>query len=169
MLIIQPLSTDHCRNNFDCGDLSLNSYLYNIAMQHMAKDISKTFVLCDSIASSKIIGYITFTSCEIEPKKDIPEYIVKKFHYPTHKIPATRLSRLAVQKEYQSMGYGKKLLMYSLQKTYIVSTHIPTSGIIVDAINNDAKNFYSRFGFIELTNKPLTMFLHISTIKALFY
>ena len=166
--MIQPLATNHYRSNFDCVDLSLNSYLHNIAMQHMEKDISKTFVLCDSIANSKILGYITYTRCEIEPKKDIPEHIFKKFNYPAHKIPAIRLSRLAVQKEFQAMGYGKKLLMHALQKTYIVSKHISTSGIIVDAINNNAKNFYSRFDFIELTSKPLTLFLHISTIKALF-
>ena len=78
------------------------------------------------------------------------------------------MSRLAIQQEYQTNGYGKKLLMYALHKTYIVSHHVPTTGIIVDAINEQAKNFYTRFGFMGLTSKPLTLFMHISTIKKCF-
>lgn len=52
MLRVELLNAIRDRSGFDCGVETLNRYLQQIARQHIAKGISKTFVLLDEDAGA---------------------------------------------------------------------------------------------------------------------
>jgi len=93
-LKVEILSKTHNRIEFHCGDTEWNYYLHKIALQHIKKGISKTFVLIDTSNPTKIIAYMALVVCEVYAN-DIYHNWKKK--YP-QKIPAAKLVRLAVLK-----------------------------------------------------------------------
>jgi hypothetical protein len=51
---IEALGSAHDRRGFSCGDAELDAYLQRFARQHMASNISRTYVACQG---SAILGY----------------------------------------------------------------------------------------------------------------
>ena len=72
VLKIEPLTRDHDREAFDCGNNELNQYLKKTARQHTEKGISRTFVLVDESRASEILGFFTLTSCCQWENKSVP-------------------------------------------------------------------------------------------------
>ncbi len=164
MYIIELLEKSHIRNNFDCGVKSLNDYLIRYARQNDKKSISRTFVAIDD--DEKIIqGYYSICSASIN-FEELPENISKQL--PRYPVPAARLSRLAVDLKMQGTGLGERLLFNALKRIYLTSNEMGIKCIIVDSINEKAKSFYESYGFINLPNQDLKLFLLISTIEKLF-
>jgi len=57
-LLIEPLTREHNRKSFDCGDEEVTRFLREKAMQDHGRDLSRTMVLIDVEESPKrIIGY----------------------------------------------------------------------------------------------------------------
>ncbi len=79
----------------------------------------------------------------------------------------TLLGRLATDIKFQGKGIGKILLIDALTRCYEISKSIGSFAVIVDPLDNDAENFYSRYGFIKLPDSG-KMFLTMMTIKSLF-
>jgi predicted GNAT family N-acyltransferase len=79
-------------------------------------------------------------------------------------LPAILIGRLAVDDLQTGNGLGKRLLMDALLRSYTVSRVVASYAVVVDYIDLEAKQFYQKFGFIELldTNR---LFLPMATIK----
>jgi len=161
MLKIEPLTKNHNRSEFDCGNDELNRYLQRTARQHLEKGISKTFVLIDDYNPNKILGYHTLAACEIHVEKLPRKYSQK---YPS-KVPAAKLARLAVSTIKQRQGYGTIMMVNAVERILLVSKHLGIIGFFVDAKNEAAKGYYKKFGFISLPDNPLELFLPIATLQ----
>ncbi len=161
MFKIEELRREHNRHGFDCGNDALNSYLIKIARQHLNKGISKTFVIIDDPFPDVILGFYTLTACEIHAGK-LPRKYAKKF---PSKIPAAKLARLAVSKQRQRQGIGSLMMIDAMKRVITVSEQLGITGFFVDAKDSDAKTYYLRYGFIELPDNPLEMFLPASTLR----
>jgi len=159
-LNIEPLAKAHNRTGFDCGDQALNHFLQKIARQHMAKGLSKTFVLIDAEQPIVIIAYMSLVVCEVLAD-DIPHQWKNK--YP-NRIPAAKLAKLAVSVDQQRKGYGETLLIDAMQKTLNVSQTMGLSGLFVDAKHKQAKAYYQQFGFLSLPEQLDNLFMPLSTI-----
>lgn len=59
--IIKPLTADHHREAFDCGEESLNDFLKRFARQNNEKGLGRTFVAVKN-NESRIYGYYTISS-----------------------------------------------------------------------------------------------------------
>lgn len=103
---------------------------------------------------------MTLVVCEIYTN-DIPHNWKKK--YPA-KIPAAKLARLAVLESEQRKGYGELLLVDAMKKTLNVSNSIGLAGLFVDAKHEQAKTYYSQFGFLSLPNQLDNLFLPLSSL-----
>jgi len=160
-LQIEILSKSHDRVTFDCGDVELNNFLQRVARQHITKGISKTFVLIESANPAEIIAYMTIVVCEVNADH-IPHNWKKK--YP-RKIPAAKLARLAVASNNQRKGYGELLLIDAMQKTLNVAENMGVAGLFVDAKHEQAKTYYSQFGFISMPEQLENLFLPLSTLE----
>jgi len=160
-LAIELLSKQHDRMGFDCGDNELNQFLQRTARQHINKGISRTFVLVDGEQADKIIAYMTLVVCEVL-SSEIPSRWQKK--YPA-RIPAAKLARLAVSKSRQRSGYGAVLLVDAIKKTVSAAEHVGIAGLFVDAKHEQAKAYYSQFGFLSLPDQLCNLFLPLATLK----
>jgi GNAT superfamily N-acetyltransferase len=118
-------------------------------------------VLVSVEKSESVLGFYSLSATSIDVDI-LPSDIRKKLpRYPT---PMARLSRLAVDKSMQGKGLGEFLLTDSLQRCVTIAKEMGLFSVLVDAKHEKAKAFYQRYGFRELVNHPLTLFLPIKTI-----
>ncbi len=161
MFRFEPLADCNDRAGFDCGVEPLNRYLKQIARQHEAKGVSKTYVLVDKNVPAAIAGYFTLTYCQIDGGT-LPPMLAKKL---PQQIPAMRLGRLAVSQARQREGIGHMLLSCAFQTVERAEKIAGGIGLFVDAKDEQAAAYYSQFGFIPLDGSPLTLFLPMQTIR----
>jgi len=160
-LIIELLNSNHNRSDFQCGVIALDNYIRKQARQDVKRRISQVFVTTDFNSPFTINGYYTLSTLSIE-LSDLPEDVVKKL--PRHPIPAALIGRLAVNLNEQGQGIGKMLLVDAIKRTLSVSSEIAIYAIVVDAIDDKAKQFYQRFGFILFSAESNRLFLPLKSV-----
>lgn len=163
--ITTGLISAHKKKDFCCEKEMLDNYIYRQASRDIKRKLSACFVLIDS-SSNIIKGYYTLSNNSI-PLALIPENIKKRLPKSYNSIPSTLLGRLAVDKNYQGQGIGKKLLIDALKRSNLISKSMGSFAVIVDPLDNDAQHFYAKYGFIILPDSG-KMFLPMKTITQLF-
>jgi GNAT superfamily N-acetyltransferase len=166
-LITEQLNTVlHDRNSFDCGVNELNAFLKQHANQNQSKNISTTYVTVVAVSSDdrkKIYGYYTLSAGHIQCDQ-LPENIKSKL--PKYPIPIARIGRLAVDNDHKGQGIGGFLLHDAFANVLSIADKMGVYAVVVDAKNDDAKAFYKKYGFNELQDSELTLFLPTDTIKS---
>ena len=160
---VTPLAKHHIRDFFDCGHASLTRYLKEQASQDVKRNLALCFVTSD--AHHRVTGYYTLSNASI-PKDQLPTTVQRKLGY--HDIPVTLLGRLARDITMRNTGHGETLLMDALYRCYQASQ--VTSGsvaVVTDPIDDDARAFYARYGFIRLEGSK-RMFMMMKTLETLF-
>ena len=157
--IIEPLTTAHDRSLFDCGEESLNVFLKQFARQNDARGLGRTYVagLPDE---TRILGYYTLSSGSIAVEQ-MPEKL------PRYPVPVAHLGRLAVDLEARRDGLGSLLLIDALRRVTKVAEQLGIYAVEVYALTDEARNFYLRYGFTELLDDQLHMYLSIKNIRRL--
>jgi len=165
MFLTESLSSKHDKTKFCCGKAMLDSYIQRQASQDVKRKLSVCFVITDK-SESLIRGYYTLSNNSI-PLHQVPDKYRKKLPKSYESIPTTLLGRLAVDKAEQGQGTGKLLLVDALRRSYLISKDIGSYAVVVDPLDDEAKLFYSKYGFIELPDSG-KMFLPMKTINQLF-
>lgn len=161
---IVPLTADHDRPAFNCGKPSLDAYLKSYAVQNQKKNISRTFVALHP-GSNRIAGYYTVSSgsvaFEVLPKD-------RQNGLPKYPIPVVHVGRLAVDQTAQGQRLGEILLMDALRRAKrVASSELGICGVEVYALDEQAKTFYLKYGFTELTDDKLHLYLPMSVVQQL--
>jgi GNAT superfamily N-acetyltransferase len=87
---------------------------------------------------------------------------------PRHPVPVVLLARLAVDRSVQACGLGKFLLFDALNRCLEISERLGVHAIEVDALDEAARHFYLRFGFIPLQDSAFHLYLPMSSIADAF-
>jgi ribosomal protein S18 acetylase RimI-like enzyme len=161
---IEPLRKKHDRAAFFCGKDSLDQYLKSQAGQAVGKNLTAVFVLTPD--GKRIAGYYTLSYYSVK-LDEIPEEIARKLTR-MQEIPATLLGRLARSVEFRGQGIGETLLVDALKKAVQNSTHVASWAVIVDAKDEEAAEFYKRYGFISFPSRPNRLFLPMTSIQKMF-
>lgn len=158
------LATTHEKAKFTCGKVMLDNYIQKQAKQDIKGKVSVCFVLSDD--NKEIKGYYTLSNGSI-PRSQLPESIIKQI--PKYKdLPVTLLGRLAIDNKYKGQKLGALILLDALKRSFDISaTSVASMAVIVDPIDQEAVNFYTKFGFILLPDSG-RMFLPMRTIEQLF-
>jgi GNAT superfamily N-acetyltransferase len=137
----EPITSAHDLSQFDCGVASLNDWLKKRALKN--QDIySATNVVC---INKQVIAYYTLAYGSVNH-----EEVTRKIRRNApDKIPVMILCRLAVDKNWQTKGLGKHLLKQVFLKTIDASAIAGLRGLLVHAIDENAKAFYQHYGFLE--------------------
>ncbi len=149
------------RQSFDCGVAELNDYLQRYASQNHRKGVATTFVALASTEDLQITGYYSVSMAEITVEV-LPIEFQKGL--PRYPIPAMRVGRLAVDITRRGEGLGKALLMECFRRAIVLSREIGIFAIVVDATNESARDFYLKYGFIQLPSQPMSLFIPLATI-----
>jgi GNAT superfamily N-acetyltransferase len=161
----------HDRDSFDCGEPELNSFIQTKATKHMEIGISRTWVLPGSVALSngkyQICSFYTIVPGSID-RNDFPDKLAKKL--PFYPVPVFLLAQLAVHSDYHGKGLGKITLSKALQFSFEINLFMKAFAVVVDCLNENAKNFYLKYDFQELVQHEgrIRMFLPMKTIEELF-
>lgn len=161
--VIEPLNKKHNRQDFSCGILSLDKYLKEQASQDKNKYVAAPFIAND-LDNNKIIGYYTLSSSSVN-LENLPINLTRQLpKYPF--VPVILLGRLAVDSNYQKKGWGDLLLMNALNRCS--QSEIAAMGVIVDAIDKKAIEFYSNYGFQLFPDMNNRLLLPMKIVKNLF-
>jgi GNAT superfamily N-acetyltransferase len=161
MLSLVPVTKPLTKAVFDCGYPELNQYFRQYAYKNDQLSIGKTFVAITE--ADQVAGYMTISTAQITAES-LPEDLRAKL--PRYPVPAFRIGKLAVDLRFQGCGSGRWLLTQALKKAVEVSASVGLYAVLVDAIDEKAKSFYTKYGFISFEGYPLTLFLPLATIKA---
>jgi predicted GNAT family N-acyltransferase len=117
--------------------------------------------MIDSLGT--ILGFYTLSAFSIKAS-ELPDGVARKLpRYPL--LPATLLGRLAVSKSHQGMGVGCLLLLDALERSFANASKVASVAIVVDAIDENARAFYSHHEFVQLRDRPNSLFLSMATIE----
>lgn len=138
----EPLGEQHRLESFDCGKLALNDWLLRHARQAQSSGSAKTFVVADD---DRVAGYFSLTVGQVDTL-EAPERIRKGMgQYP---VPVVILARLAVSLQDQGRGIGFGILQDAIRRTLLIADQAGIRAMLTHPIDEEASNFYTRFGFI---------------------
>ena len=99
---------------------------------------------------SQICAYFTIASTTLH-HEELPIKLAKKL--PLYPIPVILIAQLAGDSEYQGLGVGSACLISAMRYAYEANHRIPAYAIVVDAIDNEVKRFYEKYGFLMLSDQ----------------
>jgi GNAT superfamily N-acetyltransferase len=146
----------HDRAGFVCGEPTLDAYLREQAAQHHRDDIATTHVLVDAAEPARVLGYYTLSAAQLL-LTDLQE--ADRRRLPRYRVPAVRMGRLAVAAGEQGKGHGEFLLTHVVARCLGVREQLGVRVLLVDALHDNAANFYRAYGFLEATVHSHTLYL----------
>ena len=162
--MIEPLSSDFNRTTFTSGTEALDRYCRYQKGQDARRNLARPYVLVVE-GSTAVSGYYTLC-CTGIPTADLPEDIRRRVPYDV--APAILLGRLAIAKDAQGQKLGKYMVIDALKRSLEVSRSVAATGVVVDAKDEIAAQFYEHLGFIRFTRNRLRLYLPMKTIERLF-
>lgn len=157
---LEVLSRSHNRDGFSCGIVELDDYLKRDARRHNASGLNHTKVLVEK-DSTDIIGFFSFAAASVS-RESFP----KDYKLPHYDIPCLRLTRFGIDQRYQKKGFGEYLLFCALKHASKTSQNIGAYAVVIDAKNEKAKSFYTKFGFYVLSG--LIVYLPMKELRGSF-
>jgi GNAT superfamily N-acetyltransferase len=160
---IQRLDKSIDRTSFDCGVPSLNDWLQKIAGQHDRRDLARTYVAAPQ-GTKQAAGYYALSNHHVTYEA-LPQDLAKGM--PRIDVPVVLLGRLAVDRSAQGKGLGETLLLDAMRRTSHIADHVGVCALEVDAIDEAAKRFYLKFGFVPLLDDERHLLLSMKVIRGL--
>lgn len=159
MYRIEKLTKRHDRDAFDCGEETLNIYLRRYARQNTTRGISTTYVLVRE-GEIRVLAYYAISTGQVE-REAVPE----EHTLPRYPVPTIRIGRLATDLTVQGEGIGRLMLADAVRRAITIAEEIGVYAIEVDAINDNARAFYLRYGFETLLDDRQHLFMPIKQAR----
>lgn len=154
----EPLAPHHLLDSFNSGEGSLDDWLRKRARANEASGASRSYVVCQE---SRVVGYYAIASGAVSTsaapgrfKRNMPE-----------PIPVVLLGRLAVDRVWQGKGVGGGLFKDACRRISRAAEAIGIRGILVQAISDEARNFYLRMGLMECPLQPQTLVITLEDLR----
>ena len=157
----EPISKNHDRETFDCGEDALNEFLRRHA--HRSHDLggAKTFLAIED-ANNSIIGFYSLTPASVDYART--PAIVRR-GLARHDVPGFRLARLAVDRKQQGRGLGGQLLLAAGKRCLLASKEVGGVALVIDAKNERVAQWYVGYGAIPMESEPLALLLPLTTME----
>jgi predicted N-acetyltransferase YhbS len=84
-------------------------------------------------------------------------------------IPVILLSRLAIDRKHQGRGLGENLLRDAIARCVQVAQQIGVRAILVHALHEEARRFYTRYQFESSPTDPLHLMLLIKDYQSVVF
>lgn len=158
---IEPLGKAHVRDSFSCGQSSLDKFIRELAAQYDRRDMGRTFV-ATRLPDPIVLGYYTLAAGAVAFESVPPEMSRK---LPRHPIPVAHLGRLAVDQKARGEGLGKLLLLNALDRCRRLAEEMGIFAVEVYALDEDARQFYLKYGFTPLADDALHLYLPMKVVR----
>ena len=158
----EPISRQHNREAFDCGDPALNDFLRRYARQTHELGAAKTFVAVRDDDPTVVLGFYSLSSASIK-FSSTPAVLTRGL--ARHDVPVFRLGRLAVDKPLKGNGLGGQLLLCAGRRCIHAAQEVGGVALLIDAKNEGVARWYARYGAVPLLDAPLSFLLPLVTIQ----
>lgn len=155
----QRFAATHDVASFTCGNEALDRWLRQHAATAQAKRTSVTYVW--TTAEGRVAAYYSLAPHLIE-NAGLPKCLGRG---DPRQIPAILLARLALSSELRGTGLGGILLHDALYRAVAASQQAGGRYVVVDAIDDNARQFYEHYGFTA-TPRPDRLVRKVSDIEA---
>jgi GNAT superfamily N-acetyltransferase len=153
------LTGDHVLEAFDCGKPALDDWLCNRALANQTSGTTRTWVLVEE-GSAEVIAFYASSTASIL-RSSTPTRIRRN---QPEQIPAILLARMAVDQRHTGKGLGAALLKHFMTKALEVAQSVGVRVLLIHAKDDEAKTFYSHYGFVESSFDPLTLMMLLGDI-----
>lgn len=152
----------HRAENFQCGVLSLDEWLRKHALQSHRSGGSRVFVTTQT--DPDIAGYYALAAGAVMPR-DATARLARGMatNLP---VPVVLLGRLAVDARHQGQHLGRSLLKDAMMRVLQAGELIGIRALLVHAIDEHAREWYTQFGFECSPTHPLHIILLIKDLRA---
>ena len=150
----EKLTPAHDLSRFQCGEPELDDWLKLRALQNEVSGASRTYVVC---IGRQVVGYYALAA-GAAAHRDALGRVRRNMPDP---IPVMVIGRLAVDLKYQGHGIGSALLKDAVLRTVQAAEIAGIRAILVHAINESAKRFYEKLGFMASPTNPMTLMITV--------
>jgi GNAT superfamily N-acetyltransferase len=157
--VIEKLRREHDPREFDCGNTTLNDWLRKYSWTNQQADSAKTYV---ALSGNRIAGYYALTTGSVH-KHESPERVAKGL--ANHPIGIVLLARLAVDTGQHGKGLGKALLFDALKRVEEAADIVGVRAVMVHAIDDAARRFYTHFEFEPSPIDPFQLLLLLKDLR----
>jgi GNAT superfamily N-acetyltransferase len=151
--VLQSLAATHLLDGFNCGESSLDDWLRRRALTNHLNGASRTFVVVDP--DQCVFGYYALAAGAVA-HQDATSAIRRNMPDP---VPVMVLARLAVDARAQGIKLGAALLQDAVTRVRSVAENAGVRALLVQALNERAKQFYEYYGFRASRVHPMTLML----------
>ena len=155
----ERLGDRHDLAAFDCGKPDLNDWLVHRARVGEGRS-ARTYVLA---SASRVIGYYCLAAGSVS-RAELPKASLRR-NLPLQ-VPVIVIGRLAVDTRFWARGFDRALLRDALMRCLGAAEAIGVRAVLVHAIDEDARAFYRKFGFLPFPDNPSTLVLPLETVMA---
>ena len=156
----RPIHEHDETGGFDSGEPSPDDYLRKRALGNHVQGTSRCFVTC---RDRRVVGYYALASASIQ-HRDVAGKVRRNMPDP---VLVILLSRLAVDRKEQGVGLGRHLLRDAILRSVEAAEVIGVRALLVHALHDEARTFYTRFDFEPSPTDPLHLLLLIKDARAL--
>lgn len=144
---------------FDCGKLPLNEFLKKLALQAQASGGARTYVMT---RGQRVIGFYSLAPASVSPENASARVTKGQERFP---VPVILMARFAVDQSEHGKGFGKALLRDALRRALNGAHAIGGRAFLVHAKDEEARNFYLKFGMAQSPTNPLHLFLLFKDVR----
>ena len=156
----EPLTAAHDVSLFSCGKPSLDRWLKTRALSNQEKGFTAVLIVHEA---NRVIGYYGLAPTAILPSV-LPRSI--RTGQPPTPVPCLLLGQLATDQSWIGKGVGTGLLRHALQRCVAAAELVGGRALIVNAVDIEAADFWTRRGFIPSKDDPQVLFRSIADIAA---
>lgn len=164
MFVSTRLARSHEVEAFTCGKTALDDWLKSSAVRAQEAGTARTYVWTDGDAE-RVWAYYAIAPTEIVRADD---GLSRKLAAGYSRIPGYLIARLAVDQSLQGRGLGEQLLIDAISRVVAATETGGGRLIVVDALDDDAAQFYLGYGFVAVRNREHRLVMTVATAKAAF-
>lgn len=156
----EPLTATHDVSQFTCGKPALDHWLKTRALSNQEKGFTAVIIVHEG---NRVVGYYGLAPTAVVPAV-LPRSI--RTGQPPDPVPCLLLGQLATDLAWAGKGIGTGLLKHALERCVTAASLIGGRALIVNAVDQDAVDFWRRRGFLPAKDDPLVLFRSMADIAA---
>jgi GNAT superfamily N-acetyltransferase len=160
---VQKLASTHDVSVFDCGSPALNQFLQRFALVNQQANSAQTYVSCED-GTNHVAGFYSLAVGSVVQAAAAGRLGKGLAGHP---VPVMILARLAVDRRFQGVGFGRALLKDALLRIAQAADIAGIRAILVHAKDDAARNWYLQWGFEPSSTDPYHLYLLIKDLLAL--
>jgi GNAT superfamily N-acetyltransferase len=156
----EPIAARQDLSQFSCGKPSLDNWLRTRALRNHQKSFTAVIVVHDA---GRVVGYYGLAPTAVVPAA-LPRSL--RTGQPPDPVPCLLLGQLATDRQWAGRGIGTGLLKHALERSVEAARLIGGRALVVNAVDEEAGQFWRRRGFVPSNDEPLILFRSMADVAA---